>query len=408
MLTKIIVDTMLTTLDPGVAARWAAGQLERHGGVLRIAKGLPGAGRIVAHLREIPGADGLGDAIKIIGGMIDSATRSQISRAEFNALAGLTKVAAAASVLNLGVSVAGFALVMHKLGKLQDQITGLERLVNARLDGVDAKLDAIAAQLVEIRFVQACQGEMLSEALRHLQRLHTDRSLEHIAAMRAEAELLSRGEVPTASRIESAERTFRAARHFFALSLSTHGLRRDNPADWPELLLRYRAWCLAVTADVTLQRRVGRLAEAAEIAKTSAEMARGWVHGWGETLLPPTEYGGAYRFGHRRFAELPREVMQRLVRLQTGESPMYVDPLELVASSQLSQAAPDLDENWWRRELGIAEVLDFSEETAARLESLAAEMIMCAERGLTWAEWEALPMPTEGNVALLLVEGGSR
>jgi hypothetical protein len=408
MLPMIVVNPLLMAPNVGVAARWAAGQVVRHGGVLRVAKGLPGAGRIVAHLREVPGAEGIGDVIKTIGGMIDTATKNQITQAQFNALAGLTKVAAAASVVNLGVSVAGFALVMHKLGKLQDQVSGLERLVNARLDGVDAKLDAISQQLVELRYVQACHGDMLGEALRHLQRLHTDRSLEHIAAMKAESELLSRDATPTPTRIESAERTFRTARHFFAMSLSTHGLRRDNPADWPELLLRYRAWCIAVVADVTLHRRVGRLADAAQIAKASAEMARGWVHGWGATLLPPAEYGGAWRFGHRRFAELPREVMHRLVRLQTGEMPQYVDPQELLASAQLSQNAPDLDEGWWRRELGIAEVLDFSEETTARLESLAAEMIWCAEQGLTWAEWEALPMPTEGTVALLMMEEGHR
>lgn len=399
---KIIVDTLLTTLNPEVARRWGAGEYERYGGVLRVAKGLPGAGRIVAHLREIPNLSPMGAAIDVVS-KAHTAYRLEKLQDSVEALAGLTKVAAAASVLNLGVSVAGFALVMHKLGKLQDQISGLERLVNARIDGVDAKLDAISGQLVELRYVQACHGDKLDEALRHLQRLHADRSLEHIAEMKAESELLSRDDTPTPTRIESAERTFRTARHFFALSLSTHGLRRDNPSDWPELLLRYRAWCLAVTADVTLHRRVGRLREAAEIANSSAEIARGWVQGWGATLLPPTEYGGAYRFGHRRFAELPREVMQRLVRLQTGEMPQHVDPQELLASAQLSQNAPDLDEDWWRRELGIAEVLDFSEETAARLESLAAEMIMCAERGLTWAEWEALPMPTEASVALILL-----
>lgn len=403
----IIANVLLTTLNPEVAARWAAGQLVRHGGVLRIAKGLPGAGRIVAHLREIPSLNPIGTVIDIVG-KAHTAYRLEKLQDSVEALAGLTKVAAAASVLNLGVSVAGFALVMHKLGKLQDQITGLERAMNARLDGVDAKLDAISEQLVELRYVQACHGDMLGEALRHLRRLHADRSLEHIAAMKAESELLSRDNTPTPTRIESAERTFRTARHFFALSLSAHGLRRDNPSDWPELLLRYRAWCLAVSADVTLHRRVGRLREAAEIAQTSAEMARGWVQGWGATLLPPTEYGGAWRFGHRRFAELPREVIQRLVRLQTGEMPQYVDPQELLASAQLSQNAPDLDEGWWRRELGIAEVLDFAEETTARLESLAAEMIWCAEQGLTWAEWEALPMPKEGTVALLMVEEGRR
>jgi hypothetical protein len=403
---QIITYLQLAAPNLKVAAQWASGQLVRHGGVLRIAKGYPGAGRIAAHLRELPSLNPIGAVVDIVS-KAHTAYRLEKLQDSVNALAGLTKVAAAASVLNLGVSVTGFALVMHKLGKLQDQITGLERAMNARLDGVDAKLDAISEQLVELRYVQACQGDMLQEALRHLQRLHADRSLEHIAAMKAESELLSRDDAPTPSRIESAERTFRTARHFFALSLSSHGLRRDNPSDWPELLLRYRAWCLAVSADVTLQRRVGRLREAAEIAASSAEMARGWVQGWSATLLPPTEYGGAYRFGHRRFAELPREVIQRLVRLQTGEMPQYTDPQELLACAQLSQNAPDLDEGWWRRELGIAEVLDFSEETTARLESLAAEMIWCAEQGLTWAEWEALPMPGEGSVALILTEGNA-
>lgn len=390
MTPTIVIDALLTHMRPDVVARWASGELERYGGILRVRKGFPNAGRIVAHLK---------DAVE--GGSVPTP--------DFSALAGLAKVGAAASVLNLGVSVIGFALVLHKLGKIQDQIASLERLATARFDVLDVKLDDIASQLVEVRFVQACHGELLADALRQLHRLHADRSLDHIAAMRAEVELLSRDDAPTTTRLESAERTFRASRHFFALSISAQGIRRDNAVEWPEFLMRFRGWCLAVSADVTLQRRAGRLREAASVARESAEMARAWVQSWCAELLPPTQYHGVYRFGHRRFAELPREVVQRLIRLQSGEAPTSIDPLELVASVELSHDAPDLDPNWWKRELGIAEVLDFTEETTARLESLASEMIWCAEKGISWQEWEALPMPADkGSVALVFVEEASR
>lgn len=388
MTPTMIIDALLKAERPEVVARWAAGELERYGGILRVKKGFPSAGRIVAHLK-------------------DAAESSRVPSPDFVSLAGLAKVGAAASVLNLGVSVAGFVLVLHKLGKLQDQIAGLERFATARFDSLDARLDGIASQLVELRYVQACHGDVLAESLRNLHRLHTDRSLEHIAAIRAEVELLARDGVPTATRVESAERTFRAARHFCALSLATHGVRRDNPAEWPELLMRFRGWCLAVSVDVTLQRRAGRLKEAASVARESSAMAREWVSNWCATLLPTTEYHGAYRFGHRHFAELPREVVQRLIRLQTGEAPSAIAPLELVASRELSHDAPGLEADWWKRELGIAELLDFAEETTARLESLASEMLWCADNGLSWQEWEALPMPKEQMGVVLVFANGA-
>ena len=86
-----------------------------------------------------------------------------------------------------------------------------------------------------------------------------------------------------------------------------------------------------------------------------------------------------------------------MIRLQTGSERDGTDPRELVAAAEVSREAPTLDEHWWKREMGIAEVLDFGEATAERLEALASEMTWCAERGLSWSEWEALPCPAGGH-----------
>src|SRR5437763_578572 len=82
----------------------ATGLYERWGGVVRVAAGRPNGGEVVTHLREV-------------GRLGDSATHSFRFQPPPPLAASLqmTQVAAAAGVLNLGVSAVGFALTLSKL-----------------------------------------------------------------------------------------------------------------------------------------------------------------------------------------------------------------------------------------------------------------------------------------------------
>ena len=384
----IIADTVLAEMRPVVLARWNAGELKLWGGVLRVNKGLKHAGTVVAHLREL--------------GVPNPTTLS----GPISALTGLSQVAAAASVINLGVSVAGFALMLHKLGKIERAISDLDAVVRSQHAETSGRLDTISEQLIEVRYLQAQQGEVLREAVSQIHLVRRENSFGWIARLRGELEMLSRESSLSALQTELAQRTFREARHFFALTLGEAPLRREHPLDWLDVLLRYRGWCFAVTAEVQLLRRLEKDRDAAEIARNAAQTARSWVSGWAASLAPTDQFHGVFRFAHQGFAFITNERLDRLIRLQTGSERDGIDPLELVAAAEVSREAPTLDEHWWKRELGIAEVLDFGEETAERLEALASEMTWCAERGLSWSEWEALPCPAGATgVGLIVIEG---
>lgn len=386
-MTTLIVDALLGETRPEILTQWEAGELVRRGGVLYRRSGLPGGGRIVAHLRDV------GEAA---GGVV-----SPLSR-----LAGLTQVAAAASVVGLGVSIAGFAATLYKLHQLQKSLSALAELSRSQHADTVARLDGIVSLLVEVKAAQARQGAVLEEVLSQVQLVRIEQSLAHIAKVRAAVELLQATGAPTETQYESAERSFREAAVYFELTIGQSPLRRDRPTDWIDTLTRFRGWCLATVAEVTLARRRGRTDAAAALAEGRAQIAREWCGHWSKALMPPEEFGGVFRFSHRRFATMPREEFARLVRMQEGEVPIGVDPRELSSSHALSLEAPSLALGWWESERAMADMLDFCEEATARIESLASEMVWCRERKLGWNDWEALPVPADAQgIALVLREG---
>lgn len=384
-MTTVIADVMLGEARPAVLAQWEAGELIRRGGVLYRRAGLPGGGQIVAHLRDV--GDGAG-------------ALSPIAK-----LAGLTQVAAAASVIGLGVSVAGFAATLYKLQQLQKSMTALAELSRAQHAATSAKLDEAVALLVEVKAAQAHQGGVLEELLGQVQLVRLEQSLAQIARVRASLELLAAKDNPSEAHMDAAERAFREAAVYFELTIGQSPLRRDHPADWVDVLTRFRGWCLATAAEVTLARRRGRSSEAAALAADRARVARGWCDVWGAALMPPSEFGGVFRLTHRRLAEVPRETFLRLVRMQEKVDVSGIDARETGAAHALALEAPSLPSTWWRGEVAMADVLDFCEEATERVESLAEEMRWCHERGLGWSTWESLPAPRDaGGIALVLRE----
>lgn len=114
------------TLDaaPDIVSGLNSGDLTRIGGVVREAA----SGRIVAHLQEVGrGTDALQQGLK--------------------AVAGLSQIAAGASVLNLGVSAIGFAYTAHRLNQISSAISSMHNDMTMRFDAVDAAVSRIDGQL---------------------------------------------------------------------------------------------------------------------------------------------------------------------------------------------------------------------------------------------------------------------
>jgi hypothetical protein len=114
---------------PDLIARMQAQEVVYKSGVLRIAKGHPGAGQIVAHARQIQDL-------------------SQTMTSSLQALTGMTYVAAGASVLTLGVSVAGFAIMNRRLKRMQASIDQVQSSVDRGFRDMRRSIDNLEARLV--------------------------------------------------------------------------------------------------------------------------------------------------------------------------------------------------------------------------------------------------------------------
>jgi len=102
--------TITPTLDipPEIAQGLANGIYERTGGVIQEVVGK----KVVTWLRDVPNAS-------------------------VNNLTGLVDIASSASILNLGISVMGFAAVLHKLKELEERLQKIQQI----LEKIDRKID---------------------------------------------------------------------------------------------------------------------------------------------------------------------------------------------------------------------------------------------------------------------------
>ena len=123
----MLIETILLVNNPEIIKGLLNGSMKRYGSVIRWAAGTENAGQIVRHLAETPGLTSklmsvpfspiLG-GIDVIGHGLTYHKLIGIERT-LSSVMGLTQVAAGASVLNLGVSIAGFAYMGYKLHQIQ-------------------------------------------------------------------------------------------------------------------------------------------------------------------------------------------------------------------------------------------------------------------------------------------------
>ncbi|MDP5130177.1 MAG: hypothetical protein NWQ54_04805 [Paraglaciecola sp.] len=118
------------------------GLYEIFGGVIRVAKGQEGAGKIVAHLKFPAGSDELKESVSSLQKVLTQQA-GQIQhiigglQSSINVLQGLQTANLALSGLNLAVSAAGFVIVCQKLNAISETLNHhtsmLNQLVNIAL-----------------------------------------------------------------------------------------------------------------------------------------------------------------------------------------------------------------------------------------------------------------------------------
>jgi len=127
----VLIDTSLLVNSLEIIHGLLDGSMTRYGSVIRWSAGTEKAGQVVRHLAETPGlTKKLTDMSfsPLIGGidMIDGYSNLIGIEKTLSSVMGLTQIAAGASVLNLGFSIAGFAYMGFKLHQIQDSLNHLQ------------------------------------------------------------------------------------------------------------------------------------------------------------------------------------------------------------------------------------------------------------------------------------------
>lgn len=366
--------------------------LKRFGGVIRYARGQPGAGRIFAHLRDIapePGA------------------LAQPLTQPIEGLLQVTNVAAAAGILNLGVSAVGFVIMAKKLNRLQRDMNRVLSILDRNHTELLGELAAVKDSLVELRFISLGGQEMLQEAINEVRLVRKDLLDGYLARVITAHAVLRAGRAASAHTVEHALLEFIECRNWLELGLEPPS--RDRASSCFYGLTRFRVWCTAVVGEVQARRLSGDLHGAAECSGAAAKRGRTWAAQWLEALMPRTEHGGVHRLEHSGFGALPAETRERLLRLQAGDGADTPPPRERLESALEVVASRDVDlVDWFLAQAALADVLDFIEEATERIESLHEETAFCAERRLTFDRWEALPSQSNAVPLGLIAVGGDQ
>lgn len=206
----------------GLQALHAVGQLQRYGTILKDVTN----GRIVGHLKEagafsqamamLP-VNPLSTALEV-GSMVSQNAQLSALQAAMGTVQILSGVGAVASVANLGVSVAGFAVVLTKLKRM------------------DAKLDQVLRGIDEVR-LQVEQANFTLDAIQS-------------SRLRAAADALEKAEGATTSAnrarlLGDASRAFGEQRNYYYLLLEKAALW-DHPEVPIDAILEAHARYVAV------------------------------------------------------------------------------------------------------------------------------------------------------------------
>ena len=351
--------------------------LTRIGSVIRYARGTEKGGQIVRHLAEVPGmANQLGNLpLSPLMGMQNT----------LSSVLGLTQIAAGASVLNLGVSIAGFAYMGYKLNQVQKSLGVLQQSLERGFNQVNTRLDAMSEQLMYIQLLvedNRQQQQRLARAISHLQQATL---IKEVAALKAELD--DRARFPNESPREAIKTASRVK-----LFLGSQAIQ-VTPALDAELMLHtdiaIQGWAVATATEANLLLEMGRNQEAKQLLAAEVPQFRNVAERWGDNLVKAerAELATAYRFSAPRFAgSISEERVNRIVEISKRDRALSPDQIrrkkdEVEVEFEMSYSH-QYDSPWTHRQIAVAEYLDGLSELSARLDSLESFAALCESQNV--------------------------
>ncbi|KKJ00695.1 hypothetical protein [Prochlorothrix hollandica] len=425
----MLIDSHLLVNSFDVIKGLVSGEMVRYGSVIRWAKGTENAGQIVKHLAEVPGIASrlitlpfspITGGIDIIGhgltyhkllGIDQTLTgigQNLVSmNSTLSSVMGLTQIAAGASILNLGVSIAGFAYMGYKLNQLQNSLNCIQKNMELGFDRVtthldlinrntcngfqltfeglkhlDQRLDAVSGQLAYLYLLLQESRTQQTNLSRSVSNIHKAMLIKEIADLQAKLKYFSPSTAQevliTASRVR--------------LFLSSQALQSTPELDAELMLntdLAIQGWAAATATEANLlldqgQHREARQLLAEEVPKFQA-VAKIWCNALLEDENPTLKT--ADRFSAPPFEHyiLPERV-DRITQLSEpdqnrSDRQRRHQQNELAVEFEMSYAGDRYDHNWISRQIAISEYLDTLSELTARLDTLQDFAALCEATG---------------------------
>lgn len=434
----MIISTDLLANNPEIIKGLVDGSLVRYGSVIRYASGFPNGGQIVQHLAEAPnltnsllsiasnpvmgsvnaGVNAIGHTVTV-NQLMGLNTKVSAMQQTLSQVMGLTQIAAGASVLTLGVSVAGFAYMGYKLHQMQKSINHLQQTmetgfnkVETRLNNLDNKmsqgfnvvieglnhvnsrLDVVSGQLAYLYLLVQDSREKQENLGKAISNIHKAMLIKEITTLQAELEDLKRfpDESPRLA-LKTATNT--------RLFLSSQAMQ-STPELEAELLLNsdvsIQGWAVATVTEAHLLLQMGQHQEAKGMLREEVEKFKTVAHNWSNSLIKEgnSSLSTAYRFSASPFAEyITPERVTRIKDISPSDLSLDQDQLrrkknEASVEFEMSYAQERYPKSWIQKQIAIAEYLDGLSELLARLESLEAFADLCESRNLKSSK-EILP-----------------
>ena len=415
----MLIDTTLLVHNPEIIKGLLDGSMTRYGSVIRWAAGNANGGQIVRHLAETPGLTSklmtvpfspiLG-GVDIIGHGLTYHKLMGIEKT-LSSVMGLTQIAAGASVLNLGVSIAGFAYMGYKLHQIQNTLgniqqsmeAGFERIeadlnrieknlsagfihLDQRLNRVDERLDIISGQLAYLYLLVEDSREKQKSLSKAISHLHQAMLIKEIADLKAQLDDRSRfpDESPR-SAIKTASRV--------RLFLSNQAIQATPELD-AEIMLNadvsIQGWAVATATEANLLLEIGKHQEAKELLAIEIPQFKQVAERWGQALInnENTYLSTAYRFSNSRFNNhITPERVERITKISISDRALSPDQIRSKKTNidvefDMFYSDTKFDLAWTYRQIAIAEYLDTLSELLARLESLEYFADLCESKGV--------------------------
>jgi len=375
----VLIDTSLLVNSLEIIHGLLDGSMTRYGSVIRWSAGTEKAGQVVRHLAETPGLTKKLTYMSfspLIGGidMIDGYSNLIGIEKTLSSVMGLTQIAAGASVLNLGFSIAGFAYMGFKLHQIQDSLNHLQN-----------RLDIISGQLAYLYLLvegNLQQQKRLAQAVSHIQQAII---IKEIAALNAE--LNDRKRFPYESPRDSIKVADRVR-----LFLGNQALQVTPQLD-AELMLNtdiaIQGWAVATATEANLLLEIGQYQEAGELLALEVPKFKQVAEKWASELISDDNsyLSTAYRFSHTRFQK--HITLERVKRIAAISPKDYTLSSEEIRHNKINIDvefqmfhSSQWDEKWIHRQIAIAEYLDTLSELLAKLDSLQSFANLCESRNI--------------------------